>query len=158
MTTCTPCTPAIDELPIFCDPYPATTIAKRLLVEDEAFCQKALTSPTVPASLIWDNGIKWLTQNGWQAINSTYFAKNGDKLSVNSATGPFSIVLQQNPQQFTEITLADHFQTWGTNNVTINRNGSLIENLADDLVLNTTWPNQITLRFEGSTWRVYSIL
>lgn len=158
MSNCTPCTPAINELPIFCDPNPATTIAKRLLVEDEAFCQKALTSPTVPASLIWDDGIKWLTQNGWQAITSTYFAKNGEKLSVNSIIGPFQIVLPQNPTQFAEIMFADHFNTWGTNNVTINRNGSLIENLADDLVLNTTWPNQITLRFEGSTWRVYSIL
>lgn len=158
MSNCTPCTPAIDELPIFCDPNPATTTAKRLLVEDEAFCQKALTSPTSPASLIWDNGIKWLTQSGWQAINATYFAKNGDKLSANSATGSFSIVLPSNPSPFAEITIADHFITWGVNNVTISRNGSLIENLAEDLILNTTWPNQITLRYEGTTWRVYSIL
>jgi hypothetical protein len=158
MSNCTPCTPANDELPIFCDPYPATDTAKRLLVEDEAFCQKALTSPTTPSSLVWDNGIKWITQNGWKAISSTYFAKNGDKLSVNSVTGIFSIILPQNPPQFTEIMFADHYNSWGTNNVTINRNGSLIENLTDDLVLNTTWPTQITLRFEGSTWRVYSIL
>lgn len=158
MSNCTPCTPANDELPIFCDPNPATDTAKRLLVEDEAFCQKALTSPTTPASLIWDNGIKWLVQNGWQAINSTYFAKNEDKLSLNSTTGTFQIVLPSSPAQFTEIVLADHFNTWGVNNVTINRNGSFIENAADDLVLNTTWPTQITLRFEGTTWRVYSIL
>jgi hypothetical protein len=158
MSNCTPCTPANDELPIFCDPFPATDTAKRLLVEDEAFCQKALTSPTTPSSLVWDNGIKWLTQNGWKAISSTYFAKNGDKLSVNSVTGIFSIILPQNPPQFTEIVFADHYNSWGTNNVTINRNGSLIENLTDDLVLNTTWPTQITLRFEGSTWRVYSIV
>lgn len=59
MSNCTPCTPANDELPIFCDPFPATDTAKRLLVEDEAFCQKALTSPTTPSSLVWDNGIKW---------------------------------------------------------------------------------------------------
>lgn len=155
MSNCTPCTPAIDELPIFCDPHPATTIAKRILVEDEAFCQKALTSPTVPSSLIWNNGIKWLTQNGWQAINSAYFARNGDKLSANSISGPFQIVLPQNPFQFDEILIADHFQTWGTNNVTINRNGSFIENQPDDLVLNTPTVRQITLRYEGSTWRVY---
>lgn len=158
MSNCTPCTPANDELPIFCDPYPATDTAKRLLVEDEAFCQKALTSPTTPSSLVWDNGIKWLSQNGWKAISSTYFAKNGDKLSVNSTTGPFQITLPINPNQFEEIVFADHYNSWGTNNVTISRNGSLIENLTDDLVLNTTWPTQITLRFEGSTWRVYSIL
>jgi hypothetical protein len=81
-----------------------------------------------------------------------------EKLSVNSLTGPFSIFLPQNPAQFEEIIFADHYTSWGTNNVTISRNGSLIENLADDLVLNTTWPNQIILRFEGSTWRVYAII
>jgi hypothetical protein len=155
MSNCTPCTPAIDELPIFCDPYPATTIAKRILVEDEAFCQKALTSPTVPASLVWDNGIKWLIGQGWQAITATHFAKAGEKLSVNSATGPFQITLPLNPSQFDEIIFADHFQTWETNNVTLLRNGSLIENLADNLVLDTPTVRQFTLRFQGSTWRVF---
>jgi hypothetical protein len=102
--------------------------------------------------------VKWTTAAGWKAISSTHFAKAGDKLSVNSITGPFQITLPQNPNQFDEIVFADHYNSWGTNNVTIFRNGSLIENLTEDLVLNTTWPTQITLRFEGSTWRVYSIV
>lgn len=158
MSNCTPCTPANDELPIFCDPNPATNTAKRLLVEDEAFCQKALTSPTVPSYLVWDNGIKWEANSGWKPIAFTYFASAGERLSVNSVTGPYSITLPANPNQFDEIIFADHYNSWGTNNVTLLRNGSLIENLADNLVLNTTWPNQIILRFEGSTWRVYAIL
>jgi hypothetical protein len=128
------------------------------MVEDDAFCTKTIANPSVPSTLTWDNGVKWLAAEGWQKITSTHFAKAGEKLSVNSLTGPFSIFLPQNPAQFDEIIFADHYVSWGTNNVTINRNGSLIENLAEDLILNTTWPNQITLRFEGSTWRVYSIL
>lgn len=155
MSNCIPCPPCETDIPLTCEPYGTVSVGNRVVVEDDAFCTKTLATPSAPAMLAWDNGIKWLTQNGWKAISSTYSAKNGDKLSVNSATGPFSIVLPQNSSQFTEITLADHFQTWGTNNVTINRNGSLIENLADDLVLNTPTVRQITLRYEGSTWRVY---
>jgi hypothetical protein len=102
--------------------------------------------------------VKWLAAEGWQKITATHYAKAGEKLSVNSVTGPFNIILPQNPAQFDEIIFADHYTSWGTNNVTINRNGSLIENLAEDLILNTTWPNQIILRFEGSTWRVYAII
>jgi len=59
MSNCTPCTPANDELPIFCDPHPATDTAKRLLVEDEAFCQKALT--TVPQQVLKTDGAGNLT-------------------------------------------------------------------------------------------------
>ena len=80
MSNCTPCTPANDELPIFCDPNPATDTAKRLLVEDEAFCQKALTSPTTASTLVWDNGIKW-------ASPSSQFNENTNFKSTGSTTG-----------------------------------------------------------------------
>lgn len=66
MSNCTPCTPANDELPIFCDPFPATDTAKRLLVEDEAFCQKALNIPTTTNQILKTNAsgnIQWGTIN-----------------------------------------------------------------------------------------------
>lgn len=158
MTTCTPCPPCESDLPLTCEPYGTISVGNRVVVEDDAFCTKTLATPSAPATLVWDNGVKWETFAGWKAITSTHFAKAGEKLSVNSITGPFQITLPQNPSQFDEIVFADHYNSWGTNNVTIFRNGSLIENLTDNLVLNTTWPTQITLRFEGSTWRVYSIV
>ena len=57
--SCTPCTPPQDEFPIFCDPNPATDVGQRLLVEDEAFCTKALVSPQTGSTLVWEDGIKW---------------------------------------------------------------------------------------------------
>ena len=57
--SCTPCTPPQDEFPIFCDPNPATDVGQRLLVEDEAFCTKALVSPETGSTLVWEDGIKW---------------------------------------------------------------------------------------------------
>ena len=72
MSNCTPCTPANDELPIFCDPFPATDTAKRLLVEDEAFCQKALTTANQQALKTDSNGnINW-TNGG----NNTVLCKD----------------------------------------------------------------------------------
>lgn len=155
MSNCTQCPPCETDIPLTCEPYGTISVGNRVVVEDDAFCTKTLTNPSAPSTLGWDNGIKWITGQGWKVITSTYFAKAGDKLSVNSSAGPFQITLPLSPSQFAEIALADHFQTWGTNNVTINRNGSLIENAADDLVLNTPTVRQITLRYEGSTWRVY---
>ena len=155
MSYCTPCPPCETDIPLTCEPYGTVSVGNRVVVEDDAFCTKTLATPSSPATLGWDNGIKWLTSQGWKVITATYFAKAGEKLSVNSISGPFQITLPLNPSQFDEIVMADHFQTWETNNVTLLRNGSLIENLADDLVLNTPTVRQITLRYEGSTWRVY---
>lgn len=158
MSNCIPCPPCQDDLPLTCEPYGVVTTGNRVMVEDDIFCTKTLSTPSSPAALVWDNGVKWRTGLGWKSISSLYYAQNGEKLSVNSSAGAVLIYLPQNPSQFDEIVFADHSGSWGTNNVTLLRNGSLIEGLADDLVLNTTWPTQITLRFEGSTWRVYSII
>lgn len=87
MSNCTPCTPANDELPIFCDPNPATDTAKRLLVEDEAFCQKALTSPTAKSWLIWDNTDSRIE---WEPYAITFVNKMGDTM-----TGP--LILSGDP-------------------------------------------------------------
>jgi len=87
MSNCTPCTPANDELPIFCDPFPATDTAKRLLVEDEAFCQKALTSPTTKSWLIWDNTDSRIE---WEPYAITFVNKTGDTM-----TGP--LILSGDP-------------------------------------------------------------
>lgn len=156
MTNCIPCPPCQDDLPLTCEPYGTVSVGNRVVVEDDAFCTKTLANPSTPATLVWNNGLKWGDQ--WKSISSSYVSSSGDKLSVNSTLGILTITLPSNPNQFDEIVFADHYNSWGTNNVTILRNGSLIENLADNLVLNTTWPTQITLRFEGSTWRVYSIV
>jgi hypothetical protein len=125
------------------------------MVEDDAFCTKTLETPSAPSTLTWDNGVKWLVAQGWQAITSAHPAKAGEKLSVNSSGGPILITLPESPAQFEEIVFADHFNSWGTNNVTVSRNGSFIENVPQDLILDTTWPIQFTLRYQGSTWRVF---
>jgi len=158
MSNCIPCPPCEGDEPLVCEPYGTVTTGNRVMVEDDAFCTKTLTTPSLPSTLVWDNGVKWRLSEGWQAISSQHYAKNGEKLSVNTSAGAVQVILPQNPSQFEEIVFADHSGSWGTNNVTVLRNGSLIEGLAQDLILNTTWPNQITLRYEGSNWRVFSIL
>jgi len=158
MSNCIPCPPCEGDEPLVCEPYGTVTTGSRVMVEDDAFCTKTLTNPNAPSVLGWDQGVRWLTNQGWKKINTSYSASNGDKLSVNTTSGVLEIILPQNPQQFEEITLADHYASWGNNNATVLRNGTTIENMAQDLILNTDWPNQITLRYEASTWRVYSIL
>jgi len=48
---CQPAPPCEPTFPLFCDPLPTTTNGQRLVVEDEASCQKTLTNPENPALL-----------------------------------------------------------------------------------------------------------
>lgn len=128
------------------------------MIEDDAFCTKTLNTPNSKSQLIWDNGVKWIaeeTSSGWKAISTTYYAQAGDRISANTSAAPFGIFLPANPDQFSEVVFADHFNSWGGNNLTIYRNGQLIENVGQDLICNTSWPIQFTIRYEGVTWRVY---
>jgi hypothetical protein len=158
MSNCIPCPPCEGDEPLVCEPNETIATGNRVLVEDDAFCVKSLSSPSIPSTLIWNNGIKWFSSSGWQSITTQHYAVNGEKLSVNTAGGPVQIILPQNPGQLEEIALADHNGNWAANNVIVNRNGSLIEGQAQNLNLNTSWPTQIILRYENSTWRVFSLI
>lgn len=159
MNNCIPCPPCEDQEPLVCEPYGTVAKGNRVMVEDDAFCTKTLQTPSQKSYMVWDGGVKWASNiSGWKTITQNYFASADERLSVNTTAGSVQITLPVNPAQYAEIVMADHFASWGTNNVFVLRNGSLIENVPDNLTLNTTWPNQITLRFEGATWRVYAIL
>lgn len=90
----------------------------------------------------------WVTKSG------AYTAVAGDRISANTTAAAFTIVLPTPPAQYTEIVFADHYNQWATRNLTIAPNG-LINGLAENLVCNVAGL-QITLRYEGTTWRVYT--
>jgi len=90
----------------------------------------------------------------WISRTSAYTAVSGDRVSANTTAAVFTITLPASPANFTEIVFADHYNQWATRNLTIARNGQNIEGLAEDLVCNVAG-KQFTMRYEGTTWRVY---
>jgi hypothetical protein len=48
---CEPAPPCEPSFPLFCEPLPSTTDARRLVVEDAASCQKAINTPLEPSVL-----------------------------------------------------------------------------------------------------------
>jgi hypothetical protein len=94
-------------------------------------------------------------QTPWVSKTTSYTAVAGDRISANTTAAAFTITLPASPAAFTEIVFADHYNQWATRNLTIARNGQNIEGLAEDLVCNVAGL-QITLRYEGTTWRVYT--
>jgi hypothetical protein len=102
---------------------------------------------------IWHSG-NLTPAKDWVSKTAAYTAVAGDRISANTTAAAFTITLPATPAAFTEIVIADHYDQWATRNLTIARNNQNIEGLAENLVCNVAGL-QITLRYEGTTWRVY---
>jgi hypothetical protein len=90
----------------------------------------------------------------WAPITGNYTAVNRERLMLNSSSGPFTLTLPAAPATGTYIQLTDGANL-ATHNVTIVRNGSTIENIDQDLALDT--PNAtFEFIYDGSTWQVTS--
>jgi hypothetical protein len=102
---------------------------------------------------IWHSG-NLTPAKDWVSKTAAYTAVAGDRISADTRVASFTLTLPASPAAFTEIVFADHYNQWATRNLTIARNGQNIEGLAEDLVCNVAG-KQFTMRYEGTTWRVY---
>jgi hypothetical protein len=92
--------------------------------------------------------------NPWVKKTTTYTASNGDQLIADTSGGSFTITLPSSPTEGDSIKFADG-NDWSLNGLTVARNGSTIEQLSDDFILDV---KGIVVEFvyDGSTWEVYS--
>jgi hypothetical protein len=91
----------------------------------------------------------------FQIRAANYTAAVGDKVAADTTAGAFTLTLPATPSNGDTITVLDYAGTFDTNNLTIARNGSNIESLAEDLTCNVE-DAAFTLVFVGSTvgWKV----
>lgn len=116
-----------------------------------------LRNPTGGTSGIFFGDGSYLTTANASTVYSTknanYTAVNGDKLLCDTSAGTFTITLPATPAFGTTVTIYDkaNFTVFP---LTIARNGSTIENLADDFSLDIGQTrNEIV--YDGSTWHIY---
>jgi hypothetical protein len=85
---------------------------------------------------------------------TTYTAVTGDHLLADTSGGAFTITLPATPTAGDYIEFNDAKETWATNNLTIARNGSNIDSLAENLVCNVS--SKIGLTYINATigWKV----
>jgi hypothetical protein len=90
----------------------------------------------------------------WTVKTSNYTAVNSDRILADTSAGSFTITLPSSPSAANYIEINDPEGTWGTNNLTIARNGSNISSLAENLVCN--YPATLGLTYVDATigWKV----
>ena len=123
----------------------------------------ALTgTPTAPTASAGTNTTQIASTAFVQAaVAGTYITKTanytsvaGDRILTDTSAGSFTITLPVTPSTGATVVMYD-ITNWETNNLTVARNGSTIEGVADDFVLDL---GQIKVDFvySGTTWQVYA--
>lgn len=93
----------------------------------------------------------------WVSKITTYTAVTGDRLLANTANAAFTVTLPASPVVGDEITVADGYN-FGTNALTIGRNGKKISGLTSDYVIQQQGA-EIQLVYDGvSNWKVFSLV
>jgi hypothetical protein len=112
-------------------------------------------------NVLTSNGTFWLSQGlpasglSYVAKSANYTIQNNEGVLSNTALGAFTITLPASPAIGNQVVIADSFGSWATNNLTIDRNGSTIENLAENLVCDINGTS-LQLVYTGSTWDVFA--
>ena len=88
----------------------------------------------------------------WDTTAKTagFTAVSGNGYFVNTTSGAITVTLPATPSAGDIVALQDYAGTWGTNNVTIGRNGSNVGGVAGDAVLSTS-DQSITLVYVDAT-------
>jgi hypothetical protein len=88
-----------------------------------------------------------------KTANHTTQDKEG--VLANTSGGAFTVTLPTTPATGAQVVVADTGHTWEANNLTINRNSSTIENLAENLICDLNGVS-LQLVYTGATWKVYT--
>jgi hypothetical protein len=89
----------------------------------------------------------------WKIRTSAYTAISGDMVGANTAAGSWTLTLPASPTAGMMVTIFDAGSDWFTRPLTVARNGSTIDNLAENLVCDVS--NKIVvLLFNGTTWSI----
>ena len=99
----------------------------------------------------------WAAVSGgitYTKITATTTLVDKQGIIADTTGGAFSVNLPATPATGTQVWIADG-GSWATNNLTINRNGSTIEGVAENLVCDITG-SSVQMLYDGTTWQVYS--
>jgi len=120
-----------------------------------------VVAPGTTGNVLTSNGTTWssaaLPAGGLTYIYTTTPVTATDKQGVLADTsgGSFTVTLPATPSTGAQVVVADAGSSWGTNNLTVARNGSTINGTAENLVCDISGVS-VQFVYDGTTWEVYA--
>jgi hypothetical protein len=117
--------------------------AKVMLVTDGAGAGAAVIDASTAG------GVSYVTKT------ANYTTANLEGVLADTSGGAFTVTLPASPSAGDQVVIADAGASFGSNNLTVGRNSSTINGVAENLILDITGVN-VQFVYDGSTWRVYA--
>jgi hypothetical protein len=95
------------------------------------------------------------TSFSYSAYTSNTTLTAGQGAIADTSGGAFTLTLPASPSTGDQVIIVDGTDSFGTNNLTVGRNGSTIEGVAENLVCDISGIS-VTLVYGGTTWGVYA--
>jgi hypothetical protein len=138
-----------------------TTLTANNVILGNGTSTPSFVAPGTTGNVLTSDGTTWgssaLPAGGLTYIFTTTPVTATDKQGVLTDTsgGAFTVTLPATPSVGAQVVIADAGASWGTNNLTVARNGSTIGGLAEDLVCDITGAS-VQFVYDGTTWEVYA--
>ena len=139
----------------------ATTLTLNNVILGNGTSAVQFVAPGTTGNVLTSNGTTWSSTapaaGGITYVTKTsnYTTQNNEGVLANTAGGAFTVTLPATPATGAQVIVADPTGNWGTNNLTIGRNGSTIAGVAQDLLCNINGVS-VQLVYSGTTWTVYA--
>jgi hypothetical protein len=139
----------------------ATSLTSNNVILGNGTSAVQFVAPGTNGNVLTSNGTTWtsavLPAGGLTYIFTTTPVTATDKQGVLTDTsgGSFTVTLPATPATGAQVVVADAGSNWGTNNLTVGRNGSTIGGLAENLVCDITGAS-VQFVYDGTTWEVYA--
>jgi hypothetical protein len=139
----------------------ATSLTANNVILGNGTSAVQVVAPGTTGNVLTSNGTTWtsavLPAGGLTYIFTTTPVTATDKQGVltSTASGSFTVTLPASPATGAQVVVADAGSAWGTNNLTVARNGSTIGGLAENLICDITGAS-VQFVYDGTTWEVYA--
>jgi hypothetical protein len=148
-------------LPVASGGTGATTLTANNVVIGNGTSAVQFVAPGTSGNLLTSNGTTWTSAvpapGGieYEVKTANYTAADKEGILADTSGGAFTVTLPATPATGAQVIVADPTGDWGTNNLTIGRNGETISDAAEDLVCDISGAS-VQLVYDGTTWAVYA--
>jgi hypothetical protein len=138
-----------------------TTLTANNVILGNGTSAPTFVAPSTTGNVLTSNGTTWtsavLPAGGLTYVVKTanYTTQDKEGVLADTSGGAFTVTLPATPATGAQVVVADAGANWGTNNLTVARNGSTIGGLAEDLICDITGAS-VQFVYDGSTWEVYA--
>jgi len=139
----------------------ATSLTANNVILGNGTSAVQVVAPGTNGNVLTSNGTTWVSSVASSGgLSYTYTttavtATNNQGILADTSGGSFTVTLPATPSVGNQVIIADAGSFWGTNNLTVGRNGSTIGGLAENLVCDLSGVS-VQFVYDGTTWEVYA--